>query len=293
MVYDINPEGQSACYLLYDGKCAVAVDPGMAYSAKIQAEQIRSVIGDQPVEAVLLTHSHYDHVAAIPYFKKIWPHLKIYGAAYAKKVLSKPEVRKTMRELSENAAALNQTCLDADYDESLLGVDEVVSEGDILHFGDMTVRVIETIGHTRCSLSYFVDEHWLLAGETFGLSNHDGSYNPEFLVSFKKARESIDKCRQLPVKTLCFPHKGMVEDPEESGLWQWLSDGLDESLEVICRALNSSEDPEAQLELMEKRYWMPWRPGGWPRKAFDLNAAAMLRTVAREFPERIENRREK
>ena len=37
------------------------------------------------------------------------------------------------------------------------------------------------------------------------------------------------------------------------------------------------------LEAMAQNFWRPKRKGGWPRPAFDLNAQAMLRTIAREF----------
>ena len=34
-------------------------------------------------------------------------------------------------------------------------------------------------------------------------------------------------------------------------------------------------------------FWKKAADGAWPREAFDMNAKAMLRTVAAEFPEEL------
>lgn len=52
------------CYILTKNNSVLVIDPGD------DIEKINSVIGDNVVVGVLITHSHYDHVGALSYFNK-------------------------------------------------------------------------------------------------------------------------------------------------------------------------------------------------------------------------------
>ena len=69
-------------------------DAGMAYSADKMIKNIKRELGDRPLDAVLLSHSHYDHISGVPFLRKEWPDLVVYGSAYAKKILEKPSAKK-------------------------------------------------------------------------------------------------------------------------------------------------------------------------------------------------------
>ena len=96
-------DASRAAYLI-KGEKNVLFDAGMAYSADKMIENIKRELGDRPLDAVLLSHSHYDRISGVPFIRKEWPDLVVYGSAYAKKILEKPSAKKTMRELSDAAA---------------------------------------------------------------------------------------------------------------------------------------------------------------------------------------------
>ena len=52
------------CYVLEKDKQVIVVDPGDEY------ERIKKVIGHKKVAGVLITHNHFDHVGALPFFKE-------------------------------------------------------------------------------------------------------------------------------------------------------------------------------------------------------------------------------
>ena len=69
-------EFDTNCYILQgpkEGICAV-IDP-----ADDGPEICRALneLGTMP-EAVLLTHSHFDHILAVPYLQERWPELPVY-----------------------------------------------------------------------------------------------------------------------------------------------------------------------------------------------------------------------
>ena len=151
--YIVNVCGDSSnATWLIKGKKNVLYEAGMAYSADKMIENIKKELQGAPLDAVILSHSHYDHVSGIPFIKKEWPNAVVYGSAYAAKILEKPSVRATMRRLSEDAAKGAGLAELPEYDEDKFRIDVTVKEGDLLQIGDHTIAVYETPGHTKCSV---------------------------------------------------------------------------------------------------------------------------------------------
>ena len=87
--YYLNDEILGSCHLAVGERNTVLFDPGMAWYGEKTVEKIKEIIGDRPIDAVFLTHSHYDHAGALPVIKKYWPDAMVFGAAYAGRVFSK------------------------------------------------------------------------------------------------------------------------------------------------------------------------------------------------------------
>ena len=127
--YYLNDEILGSCHLAVGESNTVLFDPGMAWYGEKTVEKIKEIIGDRPIDAVFLTHSHYDHVGALPVIKKYWPDAMVFGAAYAGRVFSKLSAKRLIRELSASAAQLNGTALPDDYSTRAIQLDQMLIGG--------------------------------------------------------------------------------------------------------------------------------------------------------------------
>ena len=126
--------------LFFGSKYTAIVDAGMCYPAPKIIENIEAALakhGRDKIDILLVSHSHYDHVGALPYFLKKWPEMKVYGSEKAKKVFESEGAHKVMKELGENAR-------DSYYDglwktteiiTDPLRIDVVVHDGDRVEIG--------------------------------------------------------------------------------------------------------------------------------------------------------------
>ena len=161
------------CYIFWaDGsdQCAV-VDPGD------DGQQVANLIQGlklTPV-AILLTHSHFDHVLGIPGLRETWPDLPIYchPADISEKV-------------SETMFGMTVPTVAA------FGNVTPYNEGDTVAVGPLTVKVIHTPGHTKGSVTLMVEgEGVLFTGDTLfrgsmGRTDLPGGSYADLTASLKK-----------------------------------------------------------------------------------------------------------
>ena len=161
------------CYIFWaDGsdQCAV-VDPGD------DGQQVANLIQGlklTPV-AILLTHSHFDHVLGIPGLRETWPGLPVYCHP-----ADIPE------EVSETMFGMTVPTVAA------FGNVTPYNEDDTVAVGPLTVKVIHTPGHTRGSVTLMVEgEGVLFTGDTLfrgsmGRTDLPGGSYADLTASLKK-----------------------------------------------------------------------------------------------------------
>lgn len=182
---------QANTYLAVDEKTneGFIVDPG-GYN-KVLTKEVRD--NDVKIKYIILTHGHSDHICGVNEHKAEFPDAKIVAYKDEEAMLENPN--------------LNQS--------SGFGVpystkaDILVSDGDELKVGDVTLKFIHTPGHTEGGMCIYVKESKaLFSGDTLfrqsiGRTDFPGGSYKEIMDSIRK------KLFLLPDDTNVFPgHMG-------------------------------------------------------------------------------------
>jgi len=134
------------CYLAHDGNAAAVIDPGDA-PEKILTEAERHHL---KIEAVLFTHTHFDHILAAPAVLAATG-AKLYCPGLDAPALSDPGV-----------SMLSFVSMPKNF--SLIP-DRLLDEGDAVEVGNLHFTVWHTPGHTPGSSCYLCGDT-LFSGDT-------------------------------------------------------------------------------------------------------------------------------
>lgn len=185
------------CYIFWDEEskqCAV-VDPGD------NGERVADYIKGQGLEpvAILLTHSHFDHILGIPGLRSVWPELPVWCHP-----ADVDENQKTVTLFGSTFPSVSAFCPINTY-----------VEGDRVQVGGISVEVISTPGHTPGSVTLKAGEI-LFTGDTLFRSSIGRTDLPG--GNFGTLMRSLKKLGQLEGDfRVCPGHEGLstLEDEKQ------------------------------------------------------------------------------
>jgi glyoxylase-like metal-dependent hydrolase (beta-lactamase superfamily II) len=273
--------------LIGDDRSAL-IDCGMAFCAKDTIQKVKNALAGRPLDYIFITHTHYDHTGALPYFREEWPQLQLAAAEAGAAVLLKSTPRKVFRELSASAAQVFNVKLDIDYDDDAFHADITVKDKDIIPLGGLSVETLETPGHTRDSVSYFIPELELLfINETPGVLMPDGNAYPCYLTSYTDTINSINKCRCLKFKHLSLPHRGVVSREEADGFFDKVMAVNIECYNFISGMKEKNFSEDEMLDSYFQKYGTGFILSYQPKEAFILNARAAIACTLKELEKTV------
>jgi len=203
----------SPVYLL-EGKRPTLFEAGFTCAGRLYEEAIRVVLHERQPELLCLTHVHWDHAGAASYLKRAFPRLTIAGSERAAAIMDRPNAHELMRRLSANVLPLVAAMEGIDRSKLIsepfepFQIDKQLREGDTIQIDEQTtIHVLESPGHTRDILSYYIPERKILIGtEATGCLDRAGTLITEFLVSFEDYLASLKRLAALDTEVVCQGH---------------------------------------------------------------------------------------
>jgi len=197
-IYAVRSKGANFFIVKVGVEGYIAIDAGGGNENLIAAELKKLSIKPEKITAVFLTHTDFDHIAALGLFKAA----TIYLPEQEVQMIDGTSLR--LPHMGESR--FNHNKLGYSY--------TTVADGEELRFKDVAVRCILTPGHTEGSASYLVNSTYLFVGDN--LSLREGKvdlFNSVFNASDDVQRQSLhDLARIQGAQYIFTAHYGFSDD---------------------------------------------------------------------------------
>lgn len=201
------------------GRDAMIIEGGTGATSDIIIDQIQQLsIAPERIKYIALTHSHSDHIGAVPRWKAKWPHLKILAGPIADKLLQKEGA---IKEFIASDNIISEIVLQKGEIEALppvlkdyaFRIDIPVNEGYQIDLGNgVSWQIHDVPGHSLCHISLFNQGEAILAvGDATGFFVPEkGVYWPNYFSSLPDYCNSIKKLAALPARIGVLSHNGVI-----------------------------------------------------------------------------------
>jgi 2-aminobenzoylacetyl-CoA thioesterase len=264
------------------GKQNLMIDCSILAKAREIEKKLLAFLGNEKIDLVLLTHSHYDHTGACSYLQEKFG-FAIMASHRTKEILENDKAIGFIDDLNQKFKKIlhDPSALVFSKPERVRGIGE---NEEIKLTGGQAIVVVETPGHTRCSISFLLKpENILFPGDAAGVIEKSGKIKPLFLSSYTQYERSLRKLIAIQADVLALPHNTAVKGKKQ--VRDFLESSLRETLklkEEIMTALRDKPDFATIAEnILAREYSFPTIMG--PREALLINVTAMVKSVHYEF----------
>ncbi len=265
------------------------IDSGVSVRAEILKERIDKALketgSNRGIDTLLFTHSHWDHTGAAYYFQQIY-NFNVMASRRTVDLLQKQKVIGFIDRLNQEYKKMQKDGEISDARFGLLERFEIVKDGDIITVdADNYFEVIDTPGHTKCAVTYFLrPDNILFQGDSAGLLESNGSIKPIFLSSYNEYENSLRKLAALDAEAMAFPHNRMLVGKDK--VKKYLQDSLTRTQEVKAQILNIIKDEKDTAKIAEVLYQseFPITSIMGPKEAMMINLEAMVKAVVHDAP---------
>jgi 2-aminobenzoylacetyl-CoA thioesterase len=250
---------ETGIYLLEGRDSSIIISGGMCYIIPDVLEQMRRFgIDMDRIGTMLILHAHFDHLGIMPFFKRTRPSIEVLASARAWDILKMPKAIDTINAFSmmvteKMGFSEAVSAYDIYWRSDVSGA--TVREGDRIDLGGVSVSIIETPGHSSCSISAYVPEIKALFASDGGGIPYKDMIIPLGNSNFTQFQSSLEKLRHIEVDYLCADHYGYVTGDESRAF-------IGEAVSEAARLRKMMEDAygksggldEAVRELVGKIY---------------------------------------
>ena len=233
------------------GDEGMIIEGGTGPTFDIIVSQINALgIDPQRIRTIALTHTHTDHVGAVPRFRKIWPQVKLVAGTVGEKFLKK---ERFLKDFLPGDQMISDLLLDKGdiqappqpLDDYPFEADVVMDEGQTIDLGQgIQWRILNTPGHAPCQISLFeVKEGSLAIGDSTGYFDPDREvFWPNYFQSLAAYCDSIRKLAALNANRILLSHNGVIEGDSRGYLHKAMKATEAYHIEMV-RRLDNGDDP--------------------------------------------------
>ena len=244
------------------GEKGMIIEGGTGATFKIIVDQIEELgIDPSRIKFIVLTHTHADHIGAVPHLKSIWPHVKILASPVAAKTVSKKEMYKGFLYIDQAISEILKgkgeiASLPPALQDYSFAVDQVLEDGDTIDLGaGISWTVYHAPGHSPCHIALFeAREGTLDIGDTTGFYVPEKDFFwPNYFESLEKYCDSIRKLSRLPAQRIVLSHNCGIDGGVKKHFEKALK-ATEHYHQELIRRIKAGEDPEAIA--LEKAQWV-------------------------------------
>lgn len=277
---------ESCVYLLMGRNAYTILGGGAAYITPEVLRQLKDFgIEEKRIQRLIILHSHFDHCGMVPFLKKRWPWIEITASARAKELLLSPKI-------VESIHALNQVLLTEHGKEELanemgiefsgVDVERIVKEGDVVVCGDLNMEIIETPGHSSCSIAVYVSkEKAMFASDAGGIPIGNQVFTAAN-SNFDQYQQSIQKLAEYDIDVYLAEHYGALIGAHGRNYLYKSMDAARETRRTMEASLERTRDVKKSTEEMTDMFMALVPEDFMPRDIIAVVAAQMLRYIAKQ-----------
>jgi len=213
----------TAAYPLYlvKGPHAGAIfEGGTSPMGPLLVEQLQQLgIARELVRQVVVTHGHPDHVMAVPLLRRMFPNVTVAASQVASQTMANEKAVAFFSQLDQaltgallKAGAIGEQHKAEPLTEKTIAVDRIIKEGDTIEVDGLKFQVLETPGHSDCSLSFYEPAaRVLLVSDASGyyLPAHDYWW-PNYFGNYATYMASMRRLAGFDCEVLCLSHNAAI-----------------------------------------------------------------------------------
>jgi len=205
---------ESGVYLLEGREGSMIISGGMSYIVPDVFQQFKEFgIDEEKITKLLILHSHFDHVGAVPVLKRRHPRMEIYASRRGWEILRMEKAIDTINEFSRSVAKRMgkeeiYSMYDLEWRDDVKG--NTVREGDRIDLGDLEVSILEIPGHSSCCIAAYIPGFKALFPSDGGGIPFDETIVTSGNSNFTRYQENLERLKSLEVEYYCADHYGYV-----------------------------------------------------------------------------------
>ena len=274
--------------MIFTGEKALLYDCGMAYCGPGTVENIKKALAahkkadgsSYDLDYILVSHTHYDHIGALPFVLEAFPDAKVIGSEKGQYIFTRPGALKVIKGLGETARDQYDPGSTMEIPGEGFRIDITLKDGESMDVGGgLKIIALETKGHTDCAMAYvFEPLNVMFASESTGVLER-GIVNTPILKNYDDSIVSVEKCRAYDAQYVIVPHYGLLPKSFNQQYWDTFIKNAKEKRKLVKGWYEEGLSDEEVLANYTDVYWDESVAKEQPKEAFIMNAKNIVKVL--------------